>query len=265
MRSKRLPLCRPDTEGEGPAARGAALSSLIGRRQAFWAAGALVWTVDAGAQEPRNAPLAPPSPRAQSGILVDRVIVRFSVPEGAGRQRPYFVYERELAFEARLVALADAAFSGRKEPYRRHHVQGALERHIAEALLAALTVTPPLSEEEVSAQIQAAARMLAVSVGGAERINRAALAEGISGLEQRRLVRRRALSSLYLHKMVTPMLAPSLLELRRAHRRGEGPQSDRPFSEAEPALRQWYVERSLRRAVSNYYQSARARLRIEYL
>lgn len=269
MRSRKLPPFRRGTEDSCVAAsREASRPAAMGRRQALLATGLLLWTRRAPAREKRaeeKQPLAPPSPRARSGVLVDRVVVRFSAPEGAGRERPYFVYERELAFEARLVALADPAFSGRKEPYRRHHVQAALERHIAETLLAALTVSPPLAEEEIAEQIRTASRMLAASVGGADRVARAALAEGISGLEQRRVVRRRALSSLYLHRMVTPMLAPSLLELRRAHRLGEGPASDRPFSEAEPALRHWYVERSLRRAVSNYYQSARARLRIEYL
>jgi hypothetical protein len=65
--------------------------------------------------------------------------------------------------------------------------------------------------------------------------------------------------------MVAPMLTPSTLELQRIHRRGEGPLPDRTFEEAEDALLRWYVARSLRVAVANYYQNARARVRLSFL
>jgi hypothetical protein len=201
---------------------------------------------------------------APSGVLVDRAVVRFSAPEGGGRERPYFIYQRELAFEARLVALADSTHRG-KEPYRRHHIQQALERHVAETLLAALTIDPAPKPDEITQQLEAARKMVMDEVGGEARLLAAARAEGLGSLEVRRYFRRRALASLYLHAMVTPMLTPSALELRRLHRAGEGPLSDRPFDEAEPALRRWYVARSLRVAVANYYQNARARVRLEFL
>ncbi len=198
-------------------------------------------------------------------IPLDRVVVRFSAPEGAGRDRPYFIYERELAFEARLVALADSAFSRRREAYRRHHLQAALERRIAETLLASLPIDPPLKDEAVSKQIEAVQIMVWDASGGRDSVTEAAKAEGISSLEQRSFFRRRALASLYLHQMVAPMLVPSQLELRRLHRRGEGPLSDQPFELAEPVLRRWYIERNLRAAVATYYQNARSRLVISFL
>lgn len=198
-------------------------------------------------------------------LLVDRAVVRFSAPEGGGRERPYFIYQRELAFEARLVALADSSHRSKKIAYRRHHIQQALERHVAETLLAALTIDPTPTEETISAQLDEARRMVIDEVGGEQRLLLAARAEGMGSLEVRRYFRRRALASLYLHAMVTPMLSPSALELRRVHRRGEGPMADAPFDEAEPALRRWYVARSLRDAVETYYQNARARVRLDYL
>lgn len=201
-----------------------------------------------------------------SVIPIDRAIVRFSAPEGAGRERPYFIYERELAFEARLVALADVAFEVKeKEPFRRHHLQTALERRIAETLLAALPIDPPLSSAAVTSQIQIAQNMIWDSCGGRAQVSAAAIAEGISSLEQRAFFRRRALASLYLHQMVAPMLVPSQLELRRAHQSGQGPLPNQPFEVAEPLLRRWYVERNLRTAVTSYYQNARSRLSISYL
>lgn len=205
------------------------------------------------------------APRPGPAVVLDRAVVRFSAPEGGGRERPYFIYERELAFEARLVALADSAHRSKKEPYRRHHLQQALERHVAETLLAALSIDPSPTEEEISAQIDSARNMVVAEVGGETRFLAAALAEGIGTLELRSYFRRRALASLYLHVMVAPMLTPSALELRRVHRAGEGPLSDLPFEDAEPALRRWYVARSLRAAVETYFQNARARVRLVYL
>jgi hypothetical protein len=149
-------------------------------------------------------------------VLLDRVVVRFSAPEGPGRERPYFIYERELAFEARLLALSDSTFVPRGEPFRQHHVQAALERRIAETLLASLPIDPPLAEQFIDQQIEAAEAMVWDTSGGKERVSAAARAEGISSLEQRSFFRRRAVASLYLHQMVAPMLEPSQLELRLA-------------------------------------------------
>lgn len=198
-------------------------------------------------------------------IVLDRAVVRFSAPEGGGRERPYFIYERELAFEARLVALADSAHRSKKQPYRRHHLQQALERNVAETLLAALSIDPPPTLEQTAEQIDSARRMISAEVGGEDALLAAAQAEGLGTLELRRYFRRRALASLYLHVMVAPMLTPSPLELRRVHRDGEGPLSALSFEEAEPALRRWYIARSLRAAVDSYFQNARARVRLVYL
>jgi hypothetical protein len=198
-------------------------------------------------------------------IVIDRAVVRFSAPEGGGRERPYFIYERELAFEARLVALADSAHRSKKEPYRRHHLQQALERHVAETLLAALSIDPPPSEAEIAEQIDSARRLVSSEVGGDTALRLAAEAEGLGTLELRRYFRRRAVASLYLHVMVAPMLSPSPLELRRVHRDVDGPFAELSFEDAEPALRRWYVARSLRTAVDTYFQNARARVRLSYL
>lgn len=202
---------------------------------------------------------------ATGGMVIDRAVARFSAPEGGGRARPYFIYERELAFEARLVALADTAYRSRTVPYRRHHLQGALERHIAETLLAALPMDPEPSEQTLAIQLNAARAMIFEQIGGEQSFYDAARKEGLGRLEQSRYFRRRARASLYLHVMVTPMLEPSALELRRAHRSGEGPLASQSFAEAEPALRRWYVARSLKAAVTTYFQNARARVDLKFL
>jgi hypothetical protein len=217
-----------------------------------WTGSALAQSLESGRSE-------------KSGLLIDRAVVRFTAPEGGGRARPYFIYERELSFEARLAALADAAHRSKKVPFRRHHLQGALERHIAETLLAALPMDPEPSEKMLLEQLNAARTMIVEQVGGEEAFFAAARKEGLGRLEQSRYFRRRARASLYLHVMVTPMLQPSALELRRAHRSGEGPLASLPYAEAEPALRRWYVARSLKAAVTTYFQNARARVQLQFL
>lgn len=202
---------------------------------------------------------------AETRVPLDRTVVRFDAPETGGRRQPHFIFERELAFEARLVALADPAHPSEEEPFRRHHLQAALERHIAETLLASLTIAPEPTPEEITAQSEAARVMLIEQVRGEERLVKAALAEGISSLELRSLLRRRARASLYLDRMVAPMLAPSLLELRRFHAEGKTPFSSEPFEKVEAPLRRYYVARSLSTTLSTYFQNARARLRIEFL
>ncbi len=238
---------------------------MIGRPRRLFSILALLLALPYQAEAKEKREGGAQSKRLASPILLDRAVVRFTAPEGGGRERPYFIYERELAFEARLVALADVAHRGKSGAYRRHHLQNALERHIAETLLAALPVDPPQSPTQISRQVQVARKMIVGEVGGEEAFMRAARLEGIGRLEVRRFVRRRALASLYLHIMVAPMLTPSSLELRKVHRSGKGPLAHRAFAEAQPALIRWVVARHLRTALTVYFQNARARVRLKFL
>lgn len=199
-------------------------------------------------------------------VLVDRVVARFSVPETGGTLSPHYLFERELAFEARIEALADPTFQPTDEtPYRSHHLQAALERHIAETLLASLNIAPAPSPERVDAQIRAARVLLTEQVGGALALQNAARAEGLGDLEVRDLLRRKARASLYLDQMVAPMLEPSEAELRRVHRSGKTPFQGQRYGAIASKLRRWYVARRLGEAALAYYQNARARLTLEYL
>lgn len=260
----------------------------MGRHSARWpqavALTALLWGVTGAAQEAgpptaaaemareQNSETGSASiaedgaPSGERSAFLDRVVVRFSVPETGGALSPHFVFERQLAFEARLEALMDATFQPSEEvPYRRHHLQAALERHIAETLLASLRIQPAPSREELDAQIRAARVLLTELVGGALALQRAAQAEGLGSLEIRGLLRRKARASLYLDRMVAPMLEPSEAELRRVHRSGKTPFRGQSYRAVAPKLRRWYVAQRLGEAALAYYQNARARLTIEYL
>lgn len=195
-------------------------------------------------------------------IAVDRTVVRFDAPEMGGPSRPQFVFERELAFEARLEALADSDRTERKGGYVDRHVRSALERHIAEELLAHLPMDPEPSSEEVVRRIGAARALLEQRVGGAEALATAAFAEGLEEREIARFVLREARASLYLDRMVAPMLEPSEAELREVHRSANNPFRGQRFDEIEKLLRQWYVGQRLEAALGAFYQNARSRVHV---
>jgi hypothetical protein len=196
-------------------------------------------------------------------VLVDRAVVRFTAPELGGARSPRFVLGRVLAFEARLEALADP--DRRDAAYRERHLSAALERHIAETLLAGLRIDPEPTAGELSSQAEAAGRLMAGRAGGIENLEHAARAEGIGRRELTALWQRQARASLYLDRMVSPMLAPSDAELRALYRSERTPFRDAPFETLLPALRRWYVASRLEAALAAYYQNARSRLRIVLL
>src|SRR6185436_18981215 len=114
-----------------------------GRASALWLAVMLAPVLASGAPAP-----------------VDRAAVRFDAPETGGIARPQFVFERELAFEARLEALGDPDRSERASPYLDRHVRAALERHVAEELLSHLAMDPEPSPEEIKRRGSAALGVL---------------------------------------------------------------------------------------------------------
>jgi len=202
-------------------------------------------------------------PVAAQSFEVDRVALRFTAPELGGSRAPRFVFARVLSFEARVEALADPDRQG--VAFRERHVSAAIERHIAETLLASLRIDPEPSSTALRVQADAAARRVEERVGGREALLEAARLEGISERELVGLFLRQARASLYLDRMVAPMLAPSDAELRSLYRNEKTPYRDAPFETILPALRRWYVAARLQEALASYYQNARARLEIVVL
>jgi hypothetical protein len=198
-------------------------------------------------------------------VVVDRAVVRFVAPETGGTRSPRFVFERVLAFEARLEALADPDRQQGTESFRERHVRAALERHIAETLLASLRIEPEPKPEELVRLTEAARLILVQRVGSALALNQAARAEGIDDRELLSILRRQARASLYLDRMVSPMLRPSDAELRNVHKSAPVPLRDQRFEEIAPLLRRWYVSRRLTTALASFYQNARSRVEVTVL
>jgi hypothetical protein len=194
-------------------------------------------------------------------VAVDRVAVRFTAPELGGARSPRFVFERVLAFEARVAALE----AGERGGFRERHVSAALERHVAETLLSSLRIEPEVGSDVITRQAGLARKRLEERVGGAAALLSAARAESISERELLGLFRRQARASLYLDRMVAPMLEPSNAELSALHRSARTPFSGAPFESVQPGLKRWFVSTKLAEALQNYYQNARSRLDVVIL
>lgn len=195
--------------------------------------------------------------------IVDRVVVRFEAADLGGPEHPRFVFEREMAFEARIEALAEAqrGFVS-SEPYEERHMRGALERHITEEILQSLPVEPPVSGDDIRRRTISAALMIEQRVGGRSNLLAAATAEGMEVADVDELVLRQAKASLYLDRMVAPMLDPSDAELREVFRSEPTPFRAENFDEIAAPLRRWYIEQKLAAALAAFYQGARARIHL---
>jgi hypothetical protein len=204
----------------------------------------------------------PPGPDAAGvsapAALLDRVAVRWYAPETGGPQKPQFIFARELAFEARLESLADP--DPEPGPYHDRHVRAALDRHIAETLLAALPILPEADAKTLAAAIAVARSVLEQRVHGRAKLLEAAKAEAMDADEIERILERQAKAGIYLDRMVAPMLRPSEIELRDLLRTGSTPFKDMPYDQVQSALERWYVGQRLAKATDAYYQNARARV-----
>ena len=197
-------------------------------------------------------------------VLLDRVVVRFYAPEIGGVERPRFIYERRLAFEARIEALADQDRGG-EQAYRERHVSAALERHVSEVLLSSFRIEPEPPPAVMDHQVELARKLLSDRVGGEEALLAAQRAEGISQAELSSLLRRQARASLYLDRMVAPMLRPSDAELEAIQRSAPAALQNEPFVRVRPLLLRWYVGKRLSSAMASFFQEARSRVTITLL
>lgn len=204
-----------------------------------------------------------PAAAQESSVVepLDRVAVRWHAAATGGVERPQFIMARQLAFEARIEALAESGARPGAE-FGDKHVRAALQRHVAETILATLPVTPAPTPKEIAGYAEEARRILEEQVGGRQALNSAADAEGLSAEELNAWLRRRARASWYLDRMVAPMLRPSDIDLREAHQRGESPYTGQRYEDVEEPLRRWYISTRLARAVDTYFRSIRAKVTI---
>jgi hypothetical protein len=203
---------------------------------------------------------AQPSPPSSPHATIDRVAVRYYAPETGGSGHPRFVSERMLAFEARLDALAERAPDS--AAYEDRFVRAALDRHIAEDMLAALAVQSGGTPGDLAARAQEERTGLLERVGGADGLRAAMTSEGIDDEEVEALLRRRVRASWYIDRALTPLVRPTDEQLREVFRTSAHPFKNQPFDAVRPALERWFVEERLRAAETTFLQVARARVKI---
>ncbi|HEU4409138.1 MAG TPA: hypothetical protein VFS43_28025 [Polyangiaceae bacterium] len=205
----------------------------------------------------------------------------FEAPETGGGASPHVVFERELAFAARLEALAAGEpLEDETGPYAQRHVRAALDRYVATSILGALPVerSARLSPHpcdgtgaradvaDLTRRIALARAALAARARGEPALRHAAAAEGLDHDDLAHFVRREALAARYLDVMVAPMLAPSDDEVR-AFLRNLGVLRGAEGAPAAPApdlcaVRHALVAQRLGAALVDFWQSVRQRVRV---
>jgi hypothetical protein len=205
----------------------------------------------------------------------------FEAPETGGGASPLVVFERELAFAARLEAIAaNEPLDDETGPYAQRHVRAALDRYVATSILGALPVERdarllphPCDGTNARADLGDLARRfalarasLAARARGESSLLQAAAAEGLEHDDLAHFVRREALAARYLDVMVAPMLAPSDDEVRAFLRNLgalRGPEDGGPAASPDRcALRHALVAQRLGVALVDFWQSVRQRVRL---
>jgi hypothetical protein len=200
---------------------------------------------------------------------IDRVALRFFAPETGGADHPRFVFERTLAFEARLEQMADSP-QGIGDATQERDLRNALEHDLAEQVLASLgqkliddspaDKRPPQSEIDGVARIMTAAQV--ERLGGRARIDAAAAAEQLDATEVDTLLARGSFAAWYLDRTVTPLLHPSDEQLRDVYRTSAHPYRGQPFDKVHDALARWFVIDRVRVAESAFLQAARSHMKV---
>jgi hypothetical protein len=210
--------------------------------------------------------LVPLAARAQPAAAperttVDRIAARYWAPETGGSERPRFISERVLAFEARLEALGEGSF-GASTAYQERHVRAAIERHVAEDLLALLTVVHGTEPPELPKQAEKARIALEDRVGGHGALEAARVAEGIDPSELTDLLYRQVRAAFYVDYALAPILHPTEEELREVFRTNAHPFKGQKFEDVRERFMRWLVLERLRQAESSFLQAARTRTKI---
>jgi hypothetical protein len=232
------------------------------------AAAALVAAVALAASARAQTPAASGPART----VVDRVALRYYAPETGGVGQVRVITERVLAFEARLEAAAEGT-PGLATQER--YVRAALERHVAEDLLAGLggqdvkgaartDMIHGVTVAEFDDLVARTRQALVDRVHGEATLTAAMRAEGIDESELGDLLSRRVVALLYVDRAITPVLHPRDDELREVFRTSPQLFGDTKFEKAKHEVEEWVVQERLRAAESAYWQTARTRVHLVY-
>ncbi|MBK8940299.1 MAG: hypothetical protein IPM79_22460 [Polyangiaceae bacterium] len=196
-------------------------------------------------------------------VVLDRVVARWRTVDDDSRGSGHLIFARELAFQARIeaMALGDAP----TDKLADRHIRAAVARHVTESLLEELPLDPVPRPQQVAERATKARKALEARVGGGGRLDAAREKERLLVDELEAMLRRTARASLYLDRMVAPLLDPSDIELRELHAAGKTPFTSERFVDAVDKLRRWVLSQRMAAAVDEFWQNARSRIVITWV
>lgn len=195
----------------------------------------------------------------QRATTSDRVVVRFFAPETGGSTQPRFITERMLAFEATLEAIGEGS---PEDAYHERYLRAAMERHVAEEMLAGLMVARGSEPQNLPKLVDDARKALAARLGGDSVLAATAAREGIDETEIVEMMRRKMRAAYYIDRALVPILNPSDEELREAFRSSVHPFKGGKYEDVEVALRRWVIFERLRISEVAFLQAARSRVKV---
>jgi hypothetical protein len=190
--------------------------------------------------------------------IVDRVLAKWRLAVPGVSASSQVVFERELAFEARLEAMASG--DAPHAPVIDRHLRSALGRHIAVQLLASFPLDEPPTPREVAERAEEARGLLAARVGGEERVVVAMRVEAIGPDELDTMLRREARATFALERALGVRWRPSEDALRAEL----ATRANSASVEASESLRRTLLVRRLGEALDGFFQRARPRLAIQW-
>lgn len=208
---------------------------------------------------------APASAAPPAGAApIDRVAVRYFTPETGGAEHPRFITERELAFFSRVESRAEGLEVARGD-YPARFVRAAVDRLIAEDMLASLQVRTGVEPPGLPRSTEEAREELELRVGGAGKLSALLDDERVQEAELRVVLMRRVRAGYYVDRAIAPILRPSEDELRGAFRTSLHPLRMFRLEDVHEEMVRWLVQERLRLAANDFLQSARARVTVAYL
>ncbi len=191
----------------------------------------------------------------------DAVAVRFYSPDTGGAAHPRFITQRQISFEARLLALEEDPAG----VLQTRHVRAAVESHVADAMLAALPIEHAPTAAVVASTVDVMRGSVEQRAGGHAGVERALAADGMDAAEFTALLQQQAHAALYLDRALGPILATTEDQLRETYRTTSHPYRARRFEDCREDLARWLVIERFRAAEQAYLQTARSRVTVIYL
>jgi len=200
-------------------------------------------------------------PSADVYATTDAVAVRFFAPDTGGAAHPRFITQRQISFEAKLLALEEDPAG----VLQTRHVRAAVESHVADEMLAALPIERAPTAVVVASTVEVMRGAVEQRAGGHAIALHALEADGMDAAEFTAFLQRQAHAALYLDRALGPILSTTEDQLRETYRTTSHPFRARRFEDCRDDLARWLLIERFRAAEQAYLQTARSRVTVIYL